>query len=147
MVTTTQPKYYGRKGQFKFNKCLRQSLTYPSYSLEISILVEQSVHALFPVPSTIAFSLVQTLTAFTHFNSQPKMPSKDQYQQLPTSEHIDDPEYEAAEAAAQYAKRFNPPTPAPWKRVALIFFVIALFIIAWKMRFSVKQSQIVHADR
>ena len=74
------------------------------------------------------------------------MPSGDQYEQLPTSDP-EDPEIQAAEAAAARAAKFNPPTPAPWKRAALIFFVVGLFIIAFRMRTGPKQPEIVHAER
>jgi len=102
------------------------------------------------------------------------MPSRnrDQYEPLPTSDSpsprpsrdfLTDAEYEEAESAARnhqhrlsnraaYANptqydKFNPPAPAPWKRAALVFFMLALFIIAWKMRAGVIEPEIVHADR
>jgi hypothetical protein len=79
------------------------------------------------------------------------MPSRDEYEQLPNAEP-EDPEYEAAATAAREARspqydRFNPPPPAPWKRAALIFFIIALFIIAWRMRIGPQEPIIIHADR
>ena len=74
------------------------------------------------------------------------MPSREQYEQLPTSDPSD-VEYQQAEEAAQRAVRFNPPAPAPWKRAALIFFVVALFIVAFRMRTGDKEPEIIHADR
>ncbi|OCH84560.1 hypothetical protein OBBRIDRAFT_395844 [Obba rivulosa] len=44
--------------------------------------------------------------------------------------------------------RFNPPTPSPWKRIALLAFVVALFYVALKLRVNLaKQTQVVYADR
>ncbi|KAF8514008.1 hypothetical protein BU17DRAFT_94886 [Hysterangium stoloniferum] len=43
--------------------------------------------------------------------------------------------------------RFNPPPPSPWKRVALLLFVVVLFYFALKMRLSKEEPQIIYADR
>ena len=97
------------------------------------------------------------------------MPSRNQYSPLPTTDpnsssprpshdfnnferyaDEEDPVVARAQEAALRAKRqyerFHPPAPATWKRVSLVFFVVALFIIAWKMRVAPRE-EIIHADR
>ena len=44
--------------------------------------------------------------------------------------------------------RFNPPTPSPWKRAALILLVVFLFWLGVTMRKQMaKQPEIIHASR
>lgn len=47
--------------------------------------------------------------------------------------------------------RFNPPTPSPWKRAALLVFAIALFYFAVTMRQSMRaakrEPEVVYAQR
>ncbi|KAI0763344.1 hypothetical protein BD413DRAFT_484506 [Trametes elegans] len=46
--------------------------------------------------------------------------------------------------------RFNPPTPSVWKRVALVFFLLAVFWLGFRLRASVAQppqTKVVHASR
>lgn len=45
--------------------------------------------------------------------------------------------------------RFNPPTPSPWKRAALLLVVFALAWLAFTMRkaLSMEPPEVVHARR
>ena len=48
--------------------------------------------------------------------------------------------------------RFNPPTPSPWKRIALILFLLSLLYLALKLRLNAiqkleTQPSVVHANR
>ncbi|EKM76849.1 hypothetical protein AGABI1DRAFT_115523 [Agaricus bisporus var. burnettii JB137-S8] len=46
-------------------------------------------------------------------------------------------------------ERFNPPPPSPWKRLALLLFIVFLFYIAFQMRSSIpsKKAKVVYASR
>lgn len=43
--------------------------------------------------------------------------------------------------------RFTEPTPAPWKRTALIAFILFLFWSAYKLQATTHKPKVVHTDR
>ncbi|TDL25655.1 hypothetical protein BD410DRAFT_603295 [Rickenella mellea] len=85
------------------------------------------------------------------------MPSA-KYERLPASPADAPPEYDEDNDNEAYPSkphrvvhdpRFDIPTPAPWKRAALIIFVLSLFWLAFRMqrvRLDDRQ-QVIHASR
>ena len=48
--------------------------------------------------------------------------------------------------------RFNPPTPSPWKRAALVVFIVVLFWVGLRLRLNLleqgaEEQTVVHAQR
>lgn len=46
--------------------------------------------------------------------------------------------------------RFNPPTPSPWKRAALLVFVLGLLYVAMTLRSAMRvkpEPDVIHAQR
>ncbi|KAI0788247.1 hypothetical protein C8Q74DRAFT_1256895 [Fomes fomentarius] len=91
------------------------------------------------------------------------MPTDYKYDRLPTTDEAaekrrvpvrQEPTSDVRELHRRLAQdpRFNPPTPSPWKRLALIVF---LFILLWaglKLRlnaldYGAEEAKVVHATR
>jgi hypothetical protein len=78
------------------------------------------------------------------------MPSNAQYQRLPTSDEPDkeDDAHESGESkTVTEDPRFNPPTPSPWKRAALLIFIVFMFWLAYQLRRGSKQPHVFHSHR
>jgi len=77
------------------------------------------------------------------------------YELLPSSPAEWDPESaedprEPSLATLQAAdRRFNPPTPSPWKRVALVLFLCFLFWLSYRIPRLIppQEPEVVYADR
>ncbi|PIL32353.1 hypothetical protein GSI_05599 [Ganoderma sinense ZZ0214-1] len=82
-----------------------------------------------------------------------------QYERIPTTDEKrkfprEEPTSDVRELHRRLAQdpRFNPPTPSPWKRIALIVFLISLLYLGLKLRLNAIQKletepSVVHANR
>ncbi len=74
------------------------------------------------------------------------LPSDDYDEEQSPIRHRHTPEYHQLEQDP----RFNPPTPAWWKRALIILFIILMFWLYFSLRASMQrtaESQMVHARR
>lgn len=67
------------------------------------------------------------------------IPSADETENLLASDNEDDEDIEAQHNQPLIVEepldpRFNPPTPSPWTRAALVLFVLLLFVAAVSVR-------------
>ncbi len=87
--------------------------------------------------------------------SQPSFMSSAPYQALPNDDYDEDQTpsrrgHDAEHIQLSQDPRFNPPTPAWWKRALLILFIVFMFWLYFSLRASMHggaQSQVIHAHR
>ena len=79
--------------------------------------------------------------------SYDRLPTSDEKRRFP--QHAPTSDVHELHRRLAQDPRFNPPTPSPWKRVALLAFVLAILWLAFSLRMSAKQShpQVIHAQR
>lgn len=105
--------------------------------------------------------LRQRSVLFPRYNfTTSTMPANDKYELLPASDEnenllrsdqSDDDEEEIPEVPVELPvdPRFHQPTPAPWKRAALLLFLFFLFWLAFSMRKDLwnKKPEVIYAKR
>ncbi|EJF59172.1 hypothetical protein DICSQDRAFT_65500 [Dichomitus squalens LYAD-421 SS1] len=77
------------------------------------------------------------------------MPSDYRYERIPTS---DEKRRVPRQEPTSDDPRFNPPTPSPWKRFALVLFLVFLLYVGLKLRVNAiknlePEPSVVHATR
>ena len=87
------------------------------------------------------------------------MPSEPHYERLPTSDekrkfprHEPTSDVRELHRRLEQDPRFNPPTPSPWKRIALLLLLVFLLYLGIKLRVNAIQQHepeptVVHANR
>ncbi|TBU56619.1 hypothetical protein BD310DRAFT_931037 [Dichomitus squalens] len=87
------------------------------------------------------------------------MPSDYRYERIPTSDEKrrvprQEPTSDVRELHRRLEQdpRFNPPTPSPWKRFALVLFLVFLLYVGLKLRVNAiknlePEPSVVHATR
>ncbi|KAI0750048.1 hypothetical protein C8Q80DRAFT_1100970 [Daedaleopsis nitida] len=77
------------------------------------------------------------------------MPSAAGYERLPTN---DEKQRVPSQEPTSDDPRFNPPTPSPWKRAALILFMLVLLWVGFRLRVNAvgktaEDPKVTHAQR
>ena len=103
----------------------------------------------FAAPLSLVF-LTNPLTMPADEYQYERIPTSDEKRKFPRQE----PTSDVRELHRRLAQdpRFNPPTPSPWKRIALIVFLFSLLYLGLKLRLNAIQKleaepSVVHANR
>ena len=93
------------------------------------------------------WSATTTMSSTTAMSSDVK---SEKAERRSSSQRRQEPTSDVAELHRRLAEdpRFNPPTPSPWKRAALVVLVVVLFWLGITMRKQMaKQPEVIYATR